>query len=101
VLRAAGETETTQENIQDWLQLDEGGPGFQLLTEEEGLEQEDFQTVLRAAGDTETTQQNIQDWLQLDEGGPGFQLLTEEEIAAVIFFLFIFISTTYIIMDMR
>jgi hypothetical protein len=34
VLRAAGETETTQENIQHWLQLDEGGPGFQLLTEE-------------------------------------------------------------------
>jgi hypothetical protein len=30
VLRAAGETETTQENIQDWLQLDEGDPGFQL-----------------------------------------------------------------------
>jgi hypothetical protein len=35
VLRAAGETETTQENIQDWLQLDEGDPGFQVLTEEE------------------------------------------------------------------
>jgi hypothetical protein len=35
VLRAAGETETTRENIQDWLQLDEGVPGFQLLTEEE------------------------------------------------------------------
>jgi hypothetical protein len=35
VLRAAGETETTQENIQDWLQLDEGYPGFQFLTEEE------------------------------------------------------------------
>jgi hypothetical protein len=35
VLRAAGETETMQENIQDWLQLDEGHPGFQLLTEEE------------------------------------------------------------------
>jgi hypothetical protein len=35
VLRAAGETETTQENIRDWLQLDEGDPGFQLLTEEE------------------------------------------------------------------
>jgi hypothetical protein len=35
VLRAAGETETTQENIQDWLQLDEGDPGFQLLTEED------------------------------------------------------------------
>jgi hypothetical protein len=35
VLRAAGETETTQENIQDWLLLDEADPGFQLLTEEE------------------------------------------------------------------
>jgi hypothetical protein len=35
VLRAAGEAETTQENIQDWLQLDEGDPGIQLLTEEE------------------------------------------------------------------
>jgi hypothetical protein len=33
VLRAAGETKTTQENIRDWLQLDEGDPGFQLLTE--------------------------------------------------------------------
>jgi hypothetical protein len=52
--------------------------------------------VLRAAGETETTQGNIQDWLQLDEEDPGFQLLTEEEIAAVIF-LFIFISTIYII----
>jgi hypothetical protein len=29
------ETATAQENIQDWLQLDEGDPGFQLLTEEE------------------------------------------------------------------
>jgi hypothetical protein len=53
--------------------------------------------VLRAAGQTETTQENIQDWLEPDKGDPGFQLLTEEEIAAVIFFLFIFISTTYII----
>jgi hypothetical protein len=35
VLRAAGETETTQENIKDWIELDEGDPGFQLLTEEE------------------------------------------------------------------
>jgi hypothetical protein len=35
VLRTAGETETMQENIQDWLELDEGDPGFQLLTEEE------------------------------------------------------------------
>jgi hypothetical protein len=31
VLRAAGETGTTQENIQDWLVLDEGYPGFQLF----------------------------------------------------------------------
>jgi hypothetical protein len=31
VLRAAGETETTQENIQDWLQLDAEVPGFQFL----------------------------------------------------------------------
>jgi hypothetical protein len=28
VLRAAGETETTQQNIQDWLQLDEGDLDF-------------------------------------------------------------------------
>jgi hypothetical protein len=34
VLRAAEETETTQENIQDWLELDEVGPEFQYLTEE-------------------------------------------------------------------
>jgi hypothetical protein len=31
VLRAAGETETTQENIQNYLELDEGDPGLQLL----------------------------------------------------------------------
>jgi hypothetical protein len=31
VLRAAGQTGTAQENIQDWLELDEGDPGFQLL----------------------------------------------------------------------
>jgi hypothetical protein len=30
-LRAAGETETTQENIQDWLELDEGDRGFQFV----------------------------------------------------------------------
>jgi hypothetical protein len=35
VLRAAGGTETTQGNIQNWFKLDEGDPGFQLLTEEE------------------------------------------------------------------
>jgi hypothetical protein len=35
VLRAAGDTETTRENIQDWIELVEGGPGFQLLTDEE------------------------------------------------------------------
>jgi hypothetical protein len=33
VLWASGETETTQENIQDWLELDEGDTGFQFLTE--------------------------------------------------------------------
>jgi hypothetical protein len=31
----AVETETMQKDIQDWLQLDEGDPGFQLLTEED------------------------------------------------------------------
>jgi hypothetical protein len=35
VLRSAGEAETMQENIQDWLELDEGDPGFQFLTKEE------------------------------------------------------------------
>jgi hypothetical protein len=35
VLRAAGETETTPQNIQDKPELDEGNRGFQLLTEEE------------------------------------------------------------------
>jgi hypothetical protein len=35
VLRAAGETESTQGNIQDWLELDEGDPGFHLVTKEE------------------------------------------------------------------
>jgi hypothetical protein len=35
VLRANGKTETAQENIQDWLQVDEGDPGFQLLTKKE------------------------------------------------------------------
>jgi hypothetical protein len=34
-LKAAGETETTRENVEDWLQLGEGDLGFQLLTEEE------------------------------------------------------------------
>lgn len=33
--RAAGDTETTEGNIQVWIQLDEGNPGFQLPTEEE------------------------------------------------------------------
>jgi hypothetical protein len=33
VLKVAAETETMQENIQDWFQLDEEVPGFQLLTE--------------------------------------------------------------------
>jgi hypothetical protein len=30
-MRAVGETETTQETIQDWFELDEGDPGFQLV----------------------------------------------------------------------
>jgi hypothetical protein len=30
VLKVSGETETAQENIQDWLELD-GDPGFQLV----------------------------------------------------------------------
>jgi hypothetical protein len=30
-LRAARETKTTQENIQDWLKLDEGESGFYIL----------------------------------------------------------------------
>jgi hypothetical protein len=53
--------------------------------------------VLRAAGETEITQ----DWLQLAERDPGFQLLTEEEIAAVIFLLFICISTTPILLKFQ
>jgi hypothetical protein len=35
LLRAGGETGTTQAHIKDWLELDEGDPGFQFLTEEE------------------------------------------------------------------
>jgi hypothetical protein len=35
VLRAAGETETTQEDIRDRPLINEGDPGFQLLAEEE------------------------------------------------------------------
>jgi hypothetical protein len=31
VFRTAGETETTQENIQNWFPLDEGDSGVQLL----------------------------------------------------------------------
>jgi hypothetical protein len=38
VLSAAGETETTQENIQDCLELDEGDLGYKLLTEEKLLQ---------------------------------------------------------------
>jgi hypothetical protein len=65
-----------------------------VISEQEGLEGEDFWTVLRAAGETKTTQENIQDWLGLDEEDPGFQVLTEEEIDVLIFS---FISTAYII----
>jgi hypothetical protein len=48
-----------------------------------------------AAGETETTQENIQEWLEPDKGNSDFSL-TQEEIAAVIFFLFISISITYV-----
>jgi hypothetical protein len=61
-----------------------------VIQEQEGLKQEDSQTVLKAAEETETTQENIKAWLELDEGDPGFQLLTKEEIAAVIFFIIYF-----------
>jgi hypothetical protein len=47
--------------------------------------------------DSETAREIVQDWLNPDEGGPGFQLLTEVEISAAIVFLFIFISTPFII----
>jgi hypothetical protein len=32
VLKAGGEIETKQENIHEWHELGEGGPGFQLMT---------------------------------------------------------------------
>jgi hypothetical protein len=35
VFRATGETETTQQNIQDWIEMDEGDPEFQLVIEAE------------------------------------------------------------------
>jgi hypothetical protein len=35
VLRAAGETGSRRGNVQDWLQLKEGDPGLELLTEED------------------------------------------------------------------
>jgi hypothetical protein len=38
VYKAAGETETTQGNIQNWFQLNETDPEFQLLKEEELLQ---------------------------------------------------------------
>jgi hypothetical protein len=31
LLRSAGETETMQANIHDWLELDERNPGFQFI----------------------------------------------------------------------
>jgi hypothetical protein len=55
--------------------------------------------VLRAAAETETTQENVQDWLQLHEGDPGFQLVIEQEIAAVIFFIYLFSSAPPILLN--
>jgi hypothetical protein len=56
--------------------------------------------VLRAAGETETTQENIEDWLELNEVDPGYQLLVSLQFlnkGSAVIFLFIFISTIYII----
>jgi hypothetical protein len=57
--------------------------------------------VFRAAGENETRQENIQDWLEPDEEDPEFQLPVFLQFlnngSTVIFSLFIFISTTYII----
>jgi hypothetical protein len=35
MLTAAEVTDTMQENVQEWFQLDEGEPGYQFLWEEE------------------------------------------------------------------
>jgi hypothetical protein len=35
VLGVSGEKKTTQENVQGWIQLAKGDPGFQILTEVE------------------------------------------------------------------
>jgi hypothetical protein len=55
--------------------------------------------VLRAVGETETTQENSQDWFELDDGDPRFRLLVFPIVfkGCTVFFLFIFIGTTYII----
>jgi hypothetical protein len=82
VLRAAGETETTQ--YPRMFELVEG-------------EQEDFQTVLRAAGETATTQ--YPRMFELDEGDSALQLLTKEESAAVIFFYYLFSSALPILLN--
>jgi hypothetical protein len=48
------------------------------IQEQEGLQQQHFQTVLRAARQTETAQENIQDLLQLDKKYLTLQLLKEK-----------------------
>jgi hypothetical protein len=53
---------------------------------------------MKAAGKTETPQEYTQEWLELDERDPGFQLMAEENAVIIhVYFLYIFISTTYII----
>jgi hypothetical protein len=50
--------------------------------------------MLRAAGEIETMQENIQGWFELD-GDPAFQLLTDEEIAAIIYFFYLYSSAVF------
>jgi hypothetical protein len=87
-LRAAGETGTTQDNIQDWMSWMKKALDFSFL----------FKTQdLGARGLHDCVESSWRDWNharqyprldELDEEGPGFQLLAEEEFAAVIYFFY-------------
>jgi hypothetical protein len=56
----------------------------------------DFQAVLRAAGETATTQENIQDWLDWMKKILDLSFSQRKKLLSIIF-LFISISTAYII----